>query len=159
MKFVIQVVKNAEVAIIGESGEVLRKSSIGKGFAVLVGIRKGDTVQDADRMVQKLIGLRIFADENGKTNLALKDVDGGLLLVSQFTLYADMSRGNRPSFLDAAAPDEAIPLYEYIVKKCKEQVKSVGTGEFGARMELGLINDGPFTVVLNSYDIKPKGNK
>ena len=145
MRFVIQRVSEAGVDIDGKTA-----GSIGKGFLVLIGVGKEDNEQIADRMVQKLLGLRIFADENGKTNLSLKDVDGELLLISQFTLYADCRKGNRPSFVYAGAPDEAERLYEYIISKCRESVSKVETGVFGADMKVSLVNDGPFTIVLDS---------
>ena len=109
-----------------------------------------DTKEIADKMIKKLIGMRIFEDENGKTNLALADVDGELLLVSQFTLYANCKKGNRPSFINAGAPDMANEMYEYIIEKCREMVKVVETGEFGADMKVSLVNDGPFTIILDS---------
>ena len=145
MKFVIQRVAHAEVAV---EGEVIGK--IGKGFMVLIGVAQDDTREIADKMVKKLTGLRIFEDENGKTNLALKDVDGELLLISQFTLYANCKRGNLPSFIEAGAQDMASEMYEYIIEKCKEQVEVVERGRFGADMKVSLINDGPFTIVLDS---------
>ena len=120
---------------------------------VLIGIGAGDTVQTADKMIKKMINLRIFEDENGKTNLSLNDVGGNLLLISQFTLYADCRKGNRPSFVKAAPPDMAEELYDYIVKKCSEQVEDVQKGEFGADMKVELLNDGPFTIVLDSKEI------
>ena len=104
-------------------------------------------------MVKKLVGLRIFEDENGKTNLALADVGGSLLLISQFTLYADCKKGYRPSFINAGAPDMANQLYEYIIEKCKESIPTVQTGSFGADMKISLINDGPFTIVLDSKEL------
>lgn len=145
MKFVIQRVREANVAV---DGEII--GAIDQGFLVLVGINNTDTEEIADKMVKKLIGLRIFEDENGKTNLALNDVNGSLLVISQFTLYADCRKGNRPSFTDAGAPDMANKLYEYILSKCSEQVTNVQKGEFGADMKVSLINDGPFTIVLDS---------
>ena len=145
MKFVIQRVTHAEVAV---EGEVIGK--IGKGFMVLIGVAQDDTREIADKMVKKLTGLRIFEDENGKTNLALKDVDGELLLISQFTLYANCKKGNRPSFVEAGKPDMAEELYEYIISKCKEQIPVVERGMFGADMKVSLVNDGPFTIVLDS---------
>lgn len=143
MKFVIQRVNHAEVAV---DGTTIGK--IGHGFLVFVGVAQDDTKEIADKYIKKLIGLRIFDDENGKTNLSLKDVDGELLLVSQFTLYADCSHGNRPSFINAGKPDLAEELYEYIIAECKKQVPVVETGEFGADMKVSLENDGPFTIVL-----------
>lgn len=145
MKFVIQRVLEANVKvdenIIGQ---------INKGFLVLIGVSNTDTKEIADKMMRKMIGLRIFEDENGKTNLSLSDVQGSLLLVSQFTLYANCKKGNRPSFTDAGSPDHANTIYEYIIEKCKESVPVVETGSFGADMKVSLINDGPFTIVLDS---------
>ena len=148
MRFVVQVVSRSDVKINGEI-----KGSIGKGFMVLVGIGQDDNEAIADRMVGKLLGLRIFPDENGKTNLSLADVDGELLMISQFTLYADCKKGNRPSFIKARTPDEAKRLYEYIVDKCRDRVPKVDTGEFGADMQVSLVNEGPFTIILDSEDL------
>ena len=120
---------------------------------VLIGVSKEDDRAIADKMVDKMIKLRIFEDENGKTNLSLDDVGGELLLISQFTLYANCKKGNRPSFIDAGAPDEANALYEYIIERCKERVNVVERGEFGADMKVSLLNDGPFTIVLDSSEI------
>ncbi len=148
MKFVIQRVTKASVTIDGNiSGK------IDKGFMVLIGVCDEDTKEIADKLVKKLIGLRIFADEEGKTNLSIKDVDGQLLLVSQFTLYADCRKGNRPSFIKAGSPDHAKDLYNYIVDLCKTEIEVVQTGEFGADMQVELINDGPFTIILDSSEI------
>lgn len=145
MRFVIQRVTEASVTIDGEiSGK------IGKGYLVLIGVTDTDTKEIADKMIRKMIGLRIFEDEQGKTNLSLADVDGGLLLVSQFTLYANCKRGNRPSFIEAGKPDMANEMYEYIIEKCRESVEEVQTGEFGADMKVQLLNDGPFTILLDS---------
>ncbi len=145
MRFVIQRVTEASVTIDGEiSGK------IGKGYLVLIGEAVTDTKEIADKMIRKMIGLRIFEDEQGKTNLSLADVDGGLLLVSQFTLYANCKRGNRPSFIEAGKPDMANEMYEYIIEKCRESVDEVQTGEFGADMKVQLLNDGPFTILLDS---------
>lgn len=145
MRFVIQRVTEASVTIDGEiSGK------IGKGYLVLIGVADTDTKEIADKMIRKMIGLRIFEDEKGKTNLSLADVDGGLLLVSQFTLYANCKRGNRPSFIEAGKPDMANEMYEYIIEKCRESVDEVQTGEFGADMKVQLLNDGPFTILLDS---------
>lgn len=148
MKFVIQRVNHASVSIEGNI-----EGKINKGFLVLIGVSKEDTKETADKMVKKLIGMRIFEDEAGKTNLALADVKGGLLLVSQFTLYADCKKGNRPSFINAGAPDMAEEMYEYIIAACKKQVPVVETGVFGADMKVSLENDGPFTVVLDSREL------
>ena len=123
---------------------------INQGYLVLIGVGKEDTREDADRLVKKMIGLRIFSDENGKINKSLKDVNGGLLLVSQFTLYADCRHGNRPGFTEAAGPDMANELYEYIIESCKKEVAVVEQGEFGADMKVELLNDGPFTILLES---------
>lgn len=148
MKFVIQVVTDANVKVDGKTvGE------IGKGFLVLVGVGQEDTKEVADKMIKKLIGMRIFSDENGKTNLALKDVNGELLLISQFTLYADCKKGNRPNFLNAGKPEMANELYEYIISECKKQVPVVEKGVFGAEMMVSLTNDGPFTIILDSRDL------
>lgn len=145
MRFVIQRVTEASVTIDGEiSGK------IGKGYLVLIGVADTDTKEIADKMIRKMIGLRIFEDEQGKTNLSLAEVDGGLLLVSQFTLYANCKRGNRPSFIEAGKPDMANEMYEYIIEKCRESVDEVQTGEFGADMKVQLLNDGPFTILLDS---------
>lgn len=148
MKFVIQRVTDASVCVDGE-----KKGEIGKGFLVLIGVSNSDTKEVADKMVKKMTGLRIFEDENGKTNLALADVGGALLLISQFTLYANCKKGNRPSFIEAGAPDHAEALYEYIISKCKEVVPVVEKGVFGADMKVSLTNDGPFTVVLDSQQL------
>lgn len=145
MKFVIQRVLESEVKV---DGKTLGK--IGKGFMVLIGVSDTDTKEIADKMVKKMLGLRIFEDENGKINLSLETVGGELLLISQFTLYANCKKGNRPSFIEAGAPDMASDMYEYIIAKCKEQVPVVERGEFGADMKVSLINDGPFTIVLDS---------
>ncbi len=148
MKFVIQRVRHASVTV---DQNVI--GSIQKGFLVLIGVSDADDRSVADKMIRKLIGLRIFEDENGKTNLALKDVDGQLLLISQFTLYADCKKGNRPSFTRAGKPDAASELYEYIIAECKKQVPVVQRGIFGADMNVELLNDGPFTIVLDSDEI------
>ena len=145
MRFVIQRVKEASVT----AGEVT--GSIGKGFMVLIGACQNDTKEIADKMVRKMLGLRIFEDENGKTNLSLSSVGGALLLVSQFTLYADCRKGNRPSFLDAGDPAHAEELYDYIVEQCRAAGYEVGTGIFGAQMDVALINDGPFTILLDEH--------
>lgn len=143
MKFVIQRVTEASVTV---DHEVIGK--IDKGFLVLIGVGKEDTTAEADRLIKKMLGLRIFADENGKTNLSLKDVNGQLLLVSQFTLYADCRKGNRPSFVNAGEPDKAEALYEYIIAQCRQHLPIVETGSFGADMQVSLCNEGPFTIIL-----------
>ena len=144
MKFVIQRVTHADVSV---DHNIV--GSIDKGFMVLIGINNTDTTQIADKMIKKLVNLRIFEDANGKTNLSLNDVDGSLLLISQFTLYADsMSSGNRPSFIEAARPEEAIPLYEYFCEKCAQNGIEVQSGIFGADMKVELLNDGPVTIVI-----------
>ena len=148
MKFVIQRVTTASVTV---NEELI--GSIEKGFLVLVGVSQTDTREIADKMVKKLIGMRIFDDENGKTNLDLKTVGGSLLIVSQFTLYADCKKGNRPSFTNAGAPDLAEELYEYILEKCRLEVPVVEHGSFGADMKVSLCNDGPFTIILDSNDL------
>ena len=148
MKFVIQRVSHASVTV---DDSVLGK--IGKGFMVLIGVSDEDTKEIADKMVKKMLGLRIFEDENGKTNLDLHTVGGELLLISQFTLYADCRKGNRPSFIRAGKPDMASEMYEYIIAKCKEQMPVVERGEFGADMKVELLNDGPFTIVLDSAEL------
>lgn len=145
MRFVIQRVKKAEVKV--EDNVI---GSIDKGYLVLIGVSGNDSVEMADKMIKKMIGLRIFEDEQGKTNLSLADVGGSLLLVSQFTLYANCKKGNRPSFIEAGAPDKANDLYEYIISECRKQVENVQTGKFGADMQVSLINDGPFTILLDS---------
>lgn len=148
MRFVIQRVSESEVRV---DGKTLGK--IGRGFMVLVGVCDSDTKETADKMVKKMLGLRIFEDENGKTNLSLDSVGGELLLISQFTLYANCRKGNRPSFIEAGAPDMASEMYEYIIGKCKEQVSVVERGQFGADMKVSLVNDGPFTIILDSDNL------
>ena len=145
MKFVIQRVKQASVKV---EGSVI--GEIEKGYLVLIGVSDKDTEAVADKMIKKMIGLRIFEDAEGKTNLSLAEVGGSLLLVSQFTLYANCKKGNRPSFIEAGAPDKANQLYEYIIEESKKSVSVVQTGRFGAEMEVSLINDGPFTILLDS---------
>lgn len=148
MKLVIQRVTHASVTV---DNNVIGK--IGKGYMVLIGVSDTDTKEIADKMLDKMIKLRIFEDENGKTNLSLADVGGELLLISQFTLYANCKKGNRPSFIEAGSPDHANALYEYIIEKCKERVDVVEQGEFGAEMKVEMLNDGPFTVILDSEQI------
>lgn len=148
MRFLVQVVNEAAVRV---DGNVV--GSIGKGMLVFIGVSDTDTEEIADKMLKKLLNLRIFEDENGKTNKSLSDVGGGVLLVSQFTLYADVSHGNRPSFTLAGKPDKANALYEYIISKTKEQVSEVGTGIFGADMKVSLLNNGPFTIYMDSDEL------
>ena len=148
MRFVIQRVTEATC-------EVDQKISgqITNGFCVLIGIAETDTKNIADKMIRKLLGMRIFGDENGKTNLSLHDIEGSLLLISQFTLYADCRKGNRPSFTDAGKPDMAKELYHYIIENCKNQIAVVEQGVFGADMKISLVNDGPFTIILDSDEL------
>ena len=149
MKFVIQVVTNASVAV---NDKLI--SSIDKGYLVLIGIEDSDTKEIADKMIKKTAALRIFMDENGKTNLSIKDVLGEMLLVSQFTLYADCRKGNRPSFIKAGAPDYANEMYEYICREFKNTYDiPVKKGIFGEDMKVSLVNDGPFTIVLDSHEL------
>ena len=145
MRVVVQRVKHASVTI---NGTVNGK--INNGFLVLLGIQSTDSEQDVDYLVKKVTNLRIFSDENDKMNLSLKDVNGELLIVSQFTLYAHCKEGNRPSFVEAAKPDIAIPLYEYFVSECKKIIPVVETGIFGADMKVDLLNDGPVTIIMDS---------
>ena len=145
MKFVIQRVIHASVTV---DNETIGK--IGKGFLVLIGVGQNDTRAEADYLVKKMTGLRIFEDESGKTNLSLADVGGELLLVSQFTLYANCRKGNRPSFIEAGEPKMAVDLYEYIIGECKKRIPVVEKGSFGAEMKIELCNDGPFTIILES---------
>ena len=148
MKFVIQRVSKASVSV-----EKKIVGEIQNGFLVFIGVCDTDTYEIADKMVSKLLNLRIFSDENGKTNLDLKKVNGGLLIISQFNLYADCRNGNRPSFTKAGNPDYANEMYEYILKKCSDEIPHVAHGTFGEHMEVSLINDGPFTVILDSDEI------
>lgn len=144
MKFVIQKVSQASVSVEGNC-----VGKIQKGFLVFVGIGKEDTKEIADQYIKKMVQLRIFQDENGKTNLSLTDVWGEVLIISQFTLYANCRKGNRPSFFDAGEPQMAEELYEYIIKKTKETISVVESGEFGAMMQVSLVNEGPFTIVFD----------
>lgn len=148
MRCVVQVVKHASVTV-----EEERISEIGRGFLIFLGVSDTDTEELADRMVKKICGLRIFPDENGKTNRSLSDVDGELLVVSQFTLYANCRKGNRPSFTEAGAPDKANALYEYFTARCQDYVQQVQHGRFGADMKVELLNDGPFTLMLDSEQL------
>lgn len=150
MRIVLQRVAHAAVTVDG-----LETGSIGKGFLLLLGVSDTDTEEIADKMVDKICKLRVFADENGKTNLSLSQVEGEILLVSQFTLYADCKKGNRPSFDKAGAPQLANHLYEYTASRFANFVKRVQTGSFGADMKVSLLNDGPFTLVLDSETICP----
>lgn len=145
MRVVLQVVKEAAVAVDG-----VTVGAVGKGFLLLVGVEDRDTEETADRMADKIGRLRIFADENGKTNLSLADVGGEILVISQFTLYADCRKGNRPSFVKAGAPEHADRLYQYMTEKLKKYSARVEHGIFGADMKVSLINDGPFTLMLDS---------
>lgn len=145
MKLVIQRVTHGSVTV---DDQVV--GSIGKGFVVLIGVGQEDTKEKADGLIKKMLGLRIFQDDQGKTNLSLKDVDGALLLISQFTLYANCKKGNRPSFIEAGSPQLAEELYEYVIARCKESIPVVETGRFGAEMKVELCNDGPFTIILEN---------
>ena len=144
MRFIIQRVRHASVTIDGEV-----RGKIGKGFMVLIGIGADDTKEIADKLVRKLVNMRIFEDADGRTNLGLKDVGGELLLISQFTLYADCKRGNRPGFTNAGAPDMANELYQYMIQEARKQIPVVEEGIFGADMKVSLENDGPFTIILD----------
>ena len=148
MRFVIQRVKQASVEV---EQEVI--GQIEEGFLVLIGVGQQDTKEIADKMIKKMLGLRIFSDENDKINRSLKDVGGNLLLISQFTLYADCKKGNRPSFVKAGTPDMANEWYEYIISEVKKEFPDVQTGSFGADMKVSLLNDGPFTILLDSDEI------
>lgn len=148
MRFVIQRVSHAQVTIDGQV-----RGSIQKGYMVLIGIGQEDTEALADRMIAKMLDLRIFEDADGKSNLSLRDVGGALLLISQFTLYADCKKGKRPSFFKAGEPHMANDLYEYIIRKCKEEISDVERGEFGAMMHVELLNEGPFTIILDSAEM------
>ena len=148
MKFVIQRVTDAKCEVEGNI-----TGQIDLGFCVLIGVAENDTEAIADKMLRKLLGMRIFADADGKTNLALKDVNGSLLLISQFTLYANCRKGNLPSFTNAGNPELANHLYEYIIEECRKQILNVQTGIFGADMKISLTNDGPFTIILDSDDL------
>jgi D-tyrosyl-tRNA(Tyr) deacylase len=149
MRIVIQRVSEASVKIEGEI-----KSAIQTGFLVLLGIETEDTSADADYLIQKLINLRVFSDKDGKMNLSLTDVKGDLLIVSQFTLHAVTKKGNRPSYIKAARPEQSIPLYEYFLSKTKSQFSGkILSGEFGADMKIALINDGPVTIIIDSKEV------
>ena len=149
MKFLIQVVKKASVDVDDKT-----IGSIDRGFLVFVGVCESDTKEIADKMIRKTVNLRIFEDENGKTNLSIGDITGSMLVISQFTLYADCRKGNRPSFIKAGNPDHANGLYEYILSELKNAYQiPTQSGSFGADMQVSLINDGPFTVMLDSDDL------
>ena len=148
MRFVIQRVSESAVSVEGKT-----VGAIGNGFCVLIGVSENDTKAVAEKMVQKMLKLRIFADENGKTNLSIADVSGSLLLISQFTLYADCKGQNRPAFIRAGKPEHANALYEYIISRCKEEGFPTECGIFGADMKVSLVNDGPFTIVLDSAEL------
>lgn len=148
MRAVVQRVSQAQVAIEGST-----VGSIGRGYLILLGVGHADTKAEALRLWSKIRDLRIFDDEDGKTNLALADVSGGVLVVSQFTLYANCRRGRRPSFTEAAAPAQATELYERFVELVRADVAHVATGRFGADMQVSLVNDGPFTIVLDTDDL------
>lgn len=148
MKFLIQRVTKASCTVDHQI-----TGQIQDGLCVFIGVSNTDTRQIADKMIQKLIGLRIFADSEGKTNLSIRDVNGSLLLISQFTLYANCRKGNRPSFTDAGSPELANDLYQYIIDECRKQIPIVEIGIFGADMKIELINDGPFTIDLDSDDL------
>ena len=151
MRALVQRVSHASVTIDGRI-----HGQIGQGFLVLLGITDGDTVDDAVYLADKTVKMRVFTDENDKMNRSLADVGGGLLIVSQFTLYGDCRKGNRPSFTDAGAPDHADRLYEYFMERCRMHVEKVAHGEFGADMKVDLLNDGPFTLMLDSKDLLTK---
>ena len=145
MKVVIQRVIKSSVRI--NNKEVAK---IGKGFLILLGISKDDNFEKADYIIKKIYNLRVFSDENDKMNLSIQDINGELLIVSQFTLYADCKKGNRPSFINAAPPEDAEKIYEYFINECKKNNLKVETGEFGADMKVELINDGPVTIILEN---------
>lgn len=145
MRVVIQRVSEASVTI-----NASIYGQIKQGFVLLLGIEEADTKEDADWLVQKITQMRIFSDEEGKMNLSLKDSKGTLLIISQFTLHASTKKGNRPSFIKAARPEQAIPLYEYFIESCKNEIQDVQTGIFGADMKVFLVNDGPVTIVMDS---------
>lgn len=148
MRAVIQRVLHSKVTV---DGKVI--GEIGKGYTVLLGVCNEDTKKEADTLIKKMIGLRICEDENGKTNLSIQDTDGELLIISQFTLYADCRKGRRPSFTGAGNPEHANRLYEYVLKQCEPHVKKVAHGKFGAEMKVEILNDGPFTIVLDTDDL------
>ncbi|MBE5966019.1 MAG: D-tyrosyl-tRNA(Tyr) deacylase [Lachnospiraceae bacterium] len=146
MRIVIQRVLKAEVKV---ENEIV--GSIGEGLLIFLGVGKEDTKEIADRYIDKILKMRIFADENGKTNLSLQDVKGEVLVVSQFTLYADVRRGNRPDFIQAGGAGLAKELYEYVLESIRSRIGKVESGVFGADMKVSLVNDGPFTIVLDEH--------
>lgn len=148
MTFVIQRVKSSKVTV---DGKVIGK--INEGYNVLIGISKDDTNEVADKMIKKLVNLRVFKDENDKMNLSIKDIDGEILAISQFTLCANMKDGNRPSFINAGRPEMSKPMYEYIVEELSKKIKKVEKGVFGADMKVDILNDGPVTIILDSEKI------
>lgn len=148
MRALIQRVSEASVTIGGET-----RGEIGQGFLVLLGICEGDSEREADYLADKCLGLRIFTDENDKMNLSLSDVGGGLLIVSQFTLYGDCRKGRRPNFMKAARPETAIPLYERFITRCRASGAPTETGEFGADMQVDLLNDGPVTILMDTAEM------
>ena len=151
MKAVIQRVSHASVVVDGKT-----VGSCGEGLMILLGVAEGDTEQDAELLCRKIVNLRIFTDENGKMNRSVKDIDGELLVISQFTLLANYRHGNRPDFLASAKPDEANRLYEYFKSLASREVRHVGAGEFGAHMDVSLLNHGPVTIVMDSEVLKTK---
>lgn len=148
MKAVIQLVSKAAVTVEREE-----KREIGPGYVILLGVAEGDTEETMKKMVKKIIDLRLFQDENGKTNLSVEDVKGDFLVVSQFTLLADCRKGRCPSFVKAGNPAEAKKIYEAFIEECKKRIDTVKHGEFGAYMQVELVNDGPFTIVLDSDEL------
>lgn len=153
MRFVLQCVSQASCTVEGRV-----TGAIERGYLILVGIADSDTEETADRMLKKVAGLRIFPDENGKTNLSLAEIGGSILLISQFTLYADCRKGNRPSFVKAGKPEHAERLYRYLLETCRREGigKTVEEGVFGADMQIALVNEGPFTLVLDSEELLRK---
>ena len=148
MRAILQRVAHAEVCVDGQT-----VGSCGRGFLILLGVGPSDTTAEADMLLNKIVKLRVFTDENDKMNLSVQDIDGELLVVSQFTLYADCRHGNRPSFTDAAPPEQADRLYRYFAERASETVRHVGTGQFGASMQVSLLNDGPVTILLDTKEL------
>ena len=153
MRAVVIRVSRASVTINGQS-----RGSIGKGFLILLGVKNGDTLSESSYLAEKCAGLRVFEDENGKMNLGLKDIGGELMVISNFTLYADCSHGKRPSFINAAKPDISVPLYEAFISELKKKDINVVTGEFGADMQIDHVNDGPVTIILDTDEMRGKKN-